>query len=170
MSGSPARTAARQPLRQSKHPTNTLASDPPAWHLQSGSGFSCQFDGVDGLQHCNPDSLHATGPPPKDKELQPFQAKPLAESLPVEELQGWLAGYQEDPPCDLRRGKPDSGLWCDVLVGQRSIDSLPDDDLQRLSYVASREFQLLGRASAKVQGTAGLHLSHHAAKCCACIC
>ena len=93
-----------------------------------------------GLQHCNPDSLHATGLPPKEKALQQFQPKLLAGSLPVAELQGWLTAYQEDPPCDLLRNKPDSGVWCDVLTGQRSIDSLSDDELLRLHYVASREW------------------------------
>lgn len=122
---------------------------PTTWHVQSGTGFSCKLDDVHGLQHCNPDTLHATGPPPKDKELQQFQATLLAEHLPVAELQGWLTAYQEDPPCDLLRSKPDSGVWCDVLTGQRSIGSLSNDDVLRLHYVASRECQLWRWAGAR---------------------
>ena len=125
------------------------SSAPYHVHLQSGSGYSCKLDGVDGLQHCNPDSLHATGPPPKDQELQDFQPKLLAEKLQVPELQGWLTAHQEDPPCDLRRSKPDSGVWCDVLTGQRSINSLTDDEALRLRYVASSECLLWGGAHAR---------------------
>lgn len=104
--------------------------------VQSGiNGFTCKLDGIKGKVHCNTDSLHATEPPPPDTTLQPFEPELLAKALPVPELEGFLQGVQEDPPIDLRRSKPDSGVWYDVLTGQRCVSSLPDDEVARLRYL-----------------------------------
>ena len=116
--------------------------------LQSGeNGFACKLDGIKGKVHCSADSLHATGPPPPDKTLEPFEHKLLAEALPVAELGGFLQGVQEDPPIDLRRSKPDSTVWYDVLTGQRSVATLPDEDILRLRYLVPGGTQLQTRTA-----------------------
>ena len=61
----------------------------------------------------------------------------LADDLPLTEVPAWLHKYQEDPPVDLRRIKPDSGQWFNVLVGTHAVADLSDADVARLQYTAA---------------------------------
>jgi hypothetical protein len=67
-----------------------------------------------------------------------FEEVCLAKVL-LQELPAWLHDYQfsDEEPVDLQRLKPDSELWVDVLTRGRSVDSLIDDELHGLHYVAT---------------------------------
>jgi hypothetical protein len=60
-------------------------------------------------------------------------------TVELAEVPAWLHQYQfnDDAPVDLQRKKPDSQLWLEVLTAGRSVDSLDDDDLRSLRYVAA---------------------------------
>lgn len=85
-----------------------------------------------------PGWLHALEQPAAEDVVPDFQEVCLATVL-LQELPAWLHDYQfsAEDPVDLQRRKPDSELWVDVLTGARSIDSLSDDELNGLHYVAT---------------------------------
>lgn len=106
--------------------------------MQSGTGWSCKLDGQQGTHHCNPQSLHAIEPPPKDRVLAAFKPKELA-TIAASDVSSYIHNLQFDAeaPVDLRCLRPDSQLWLDVLTGSRDIASLSDDELVGLSYLAA---------------------------------
>jgi hypothetical protein len=105
--------------------------------MQSGTSWGCKLDGMEGCYPFKEDSLHAIEAPAADKALDPFQPVQLAHSLPLAEVPGWLREYQQDPPVDLVRKKPDSSKWFEVLTCQTSTESLSDEDVSRLRYMAA---------------------------------
>ena len=104
------------------------------------SGWTCKLD--DHHRHIclSNDSLHATEGPDEEHIVPAFEPVVLtAEPLQLADVPTWLQEYQfdADAPVDLRRIKPDSELWLDVLTRQRSIASLSDDEVLRLRYNAT---------------------------------
>ena len=116
----------------------TLAALHALTGVQSGTGWSCKLDGQQGTHHCNPQSLHAIKPPPKDKVLAAFAHKRVA-TIAAGEVHSYLYDLQDDAeaPVDLRCLRPDSRLWFDVLTGTCDIASLSDDELSGLRYQAA---------------------------------
>ncbi|KAL4437371.1 hypothetical protein ABPG75_004510 [Micractinium tetrahymenae] len=104
-----------------------------------GEGWTCKVEGQKELTHASGDYLHATAPPPEGLALMLFERRLCTpEPLPLAELDNWLHAYQRDPaaPVDLRRKKPDSHLWWEVTTLQRSVESLADDEVDSLRYLA----------------------------------
>jgi hypothetical protein len=98
------------------------------------------MDGEDGIQAFSTDCLHATVPPPHDAPTYtPTQPILLAEALGAEQVPSYLESLQfdADNPIDLRRIKPDSEAWFDVLTGSQDISDLSDADLCDLHYEAT---------------------------------
>lgn len=109
--------------------------------LQCGEMWRCKLDGAGkGCQPFLSDYLHATAQPAPDAAiLAPFTPTVLATALAADQVPAYLEGMQfdADNPIDLRRKKPDSKAWFDVLTGRQDIGDLPDDDLRQLHYVAA---------------------------------
>lgn len=109
--------------------------------LQCGETWRCKLDGAGTACHPFPtDYLHATSEPPPDAPtFTPFTPKVLVMDLAAVEVPAYLERLQfdADSPIDLRRKKPDSEAWFDVLVGRQDIADLPDDDLRQLQYVVA---------------------------------
>lgn len=111
-----------------------------ALQMQSGTGWTCQLEGEKGQTFCTPESLHATEEPPTKQVLAAFETVLLTKTpLALAELPDWLHSYQHDPgaPVDLIRKKPDSQLWFEVLTRQRIIDSLTEEEVSCLQYMAT---------------------------------
>lgn len=109
--------------------------------VQCGEMWRCKLDDPDTA--CQPypaDHLHATDEPPPDAPtFTPFAPQVLATDLAAEQVPAYLESLQfdTDDPVDLRRKKPDSEAWFDVLTGRQDIADLPDDDLRQLQYLAA---------------------------------
>lgn len=105
--------------------------------LQCGVNWTCKLDGAERSEHFAPEWLHALAPAAPELALPEFLPEQLA-TVQVAEVAGWLYEYQydDDAPVDLLRKKPDSQLYADVLTGARSVESLDDDELRSLRYMA----------------------------------
>lgn len=117
--------------------------------LQCGTMWRCKMDGADGMQPFSTDYLHATAPPPPDAPI--FTATEpitLVEALGTEQIPSYLENLQfdADNPIDLRRIKPDSELWFDVLTGGQDMSDLSDADLCYLHYEAAGAWRREDRA------------------------
>ena len=105
--------------------------------LQCGVNWTCKLDGAERSEHFDPEWLHALAPAAQELSVPEFLPEQLA-TVELEEVPAWLHQYQfnDDAPVDLLRKKPDSQLWLEVLTEGRSVDSLDDDDLRSLRYMA----------------------------------
>ncbi|KAL4420068.1 hypothetical protein ABPG77_004333 [Micractinium sp. CCAP 211/92] len=106
---------------------------------KSGDQWKCKLEGVDGLHSFHCDHLHATGEPPAESKLAPFDPKVLATDLPATDVPEYLAKLQFDPeePIDLRRIHPESQTVCDLMTGGLLATELDDATLRRLRYKAT---------------------------------
>lgn len=110
--------------------------------MQGRNGWTCKLDGASGAVTIPTERLHATEAPPEDaQQVVPFEASQLEGELPLPTVHAWLEAYADGGsgnttgPIALVRCKPDAALWCDVLLGQRSVEGLSDEDVMRLAYL-----------------------------------
>ena len=120
-------------------PLTSTAVVPPM--VQCGEMWRCTLDAADTrCQSFHSDYLHATSQPaPNAVILAPFTPIVLNTALAADQVPAYLEAMQfdADSPIDLRRKKPDSEAWYDVLTGKQDIGDLADDDLRQLHYMAS---------------------------------
>ena len=132
---------------------------------QSGARWSCSFEGEQGLRHCLHDHLHAMEPALGGTQLRPFVAKVLEAKVPLAKVPDWVKVYEEQPPADLVRMKPEGGLWYEVLTCQRGIDSLSDAEVLGLEYKAAGGQQILMRQTVRGCGMTCTHAAILAQRC-----
>ena len=97
----------------------------------------CQLDCSKAQHSFHADFLHATAAPDAQHAL-PAEQPVLLRTLQAGDMPKFLHDFQfeGDEQVDLRRKRPSSRVWEQVLTKELSVDDLDDDQVVQLGYLA----------------------------------